>query len=277
MVQDRKAVQAGTSHFLGQNFAKAGGIQFTGRDNELQYAWTTSWGVSTRMIGMMIMAHADDDGMVMPPRIAPAQVAILPVTPKPESAEAVQQACRELTAELRAMDYHGERLKVELDDRDMPGGTKNWDWIKKGVPLRVEIGPRDLEKGNVAVARRDKGPKEKAFLSVQDFKNTVVETLDEIQVALFQRASRFLKENTRKIDDKEEFIAFFTPEDQEKPEIHGGFALSHWCGDSAVEAEIQEQLKVTIRCIPFEEPEEEGKCVWTGQPSKQRVVFGKGY
>ncbi len=277
MVQDRKAVQGGTSHFLGQNFAKACNIQFTGRNNEVDFGWTTSWGVSTRMIGMMIMAHADDDGMIMPPRIAPAQVAVLPVTPKPDTAEAVLQAARDLTARLRKIDYFGEPLKVELDDRDIGGGTKTWEWVKKGVPVRVEIGPRDLEKGNVAVSRRDKGPKEKDFVPMAEFEEKLPGILAEIQATLFQRAKAFQEENTREIDTKEEFIEFFTPRNKEKPEIHGGFALAHWCGDAAVEAEIQEQLKVTIRCIPFDLPKEPGQCVWTGQPSEQRVVFAKSY
>ena len=169
MVQDRKAIQAGTSHFLGQNFAKASGIQFLSRQNAQEYAWTTSWGVSTRMIGTLIMAHADDDGLVLPPRIAPAHVVIMPVAPKPETRDAVFAAVEKLAGELRKLHFHGEPIRVEVDKRDIGGGQKNWEWIKKGVPIRVELGPRDLEKGSVAVARRDRGPKEKEFLPNADF------------------------------------------------------------------------------------------------------------
>lgn len=279
MVQDRKAIQAGTSHFLGQNFAKSSGIEFQGRDGALAYGWTTSWGMSTRLIGMAIMAHADDDGMVMPPRVAPTQVIILPVTPKPESRDAVLDACQALAKELRAQTYAGEPVTVEVDARDLPGGTKNWEWIKKGAPLRVEIGPRDLEKGSVAVARRDRSPKDKAFLPTADFVSGVAATLEDIQSGLLARAQAYLKANTVEIRTKEEFIAFFTPKNADKPEIHGGFALAHWCGDASVEDEISTELKVTIRCIPFDKKlrGEIGACVWTGKPSLGRVVFAKSY
>src|SRR5262245_61040573 len=161
MVQDRKAIQAGTSHFLGQNFAKASGIQFVSRENKQEHAWTTSWGVTTRLIGTVIMAHGDDDGVIFPPRVAPAQVVIIPVAPKPETREAVLAACNALAAKLRATTFAGEAIRVEIDARDLGGGQKSWEWIKKGVPVRVEIGPRDLEKGTLAVARRDGGHKEK--------------------------------------------------------------------------------------------------------------------
>src|SRR5215213_6670675 len=150
MVQDRKAIQAGTSHFLGQNFAKASGIQFVSRENKQEFAWTTSWGASTRLIGTVIMAHGDDDGLILPPRIAPAQVVIIPVTPKPDTREAVFAACDALAAKLRATSYGGDPVRVEVDKRDLGGGQKTWEWIKRGIPLRVEIGPRDLEKGTVA-------------------------------------------------------------------------------------------------------------------------------
>ncbi len=181
MVQDRKAIQAGTSHFLGQNFAKASGIQFVSRENKQELAWTTSWGVSTRLIGTVIMAHGDDDGVILPPRIAPAHVVILPVIPKPETRDAVLAAVEHLAAELRAQIFAGEPIRVEVDERDIGGGTKSWEWIKKGVPLRVEIGPRDLEKGSVAVSRRDRGPKEKTFPPTADFLSQIAATLQEIQ------------------------------------------------------------------------------------------------
>jgi prolyl-tRNA synthetase len=279
MVQDRKAIQAGTSHFLGQNFAKGSDIKFTGREGTQEYAWTTSWGMSTRLIGMTIMTHADDDGMVLPPRIAPSQVVILPVTPKPETREAVLDACYALAKELRAQTYAGEPITVEVDARDVAGGTKSWEWIKKGAPLRVEIGPRDLEKGSVAVARRDKSPKEKAFLPTADFVKGAAAILEEIQAGLLAKAEAHLQANLVEINSKEDFINFFTPKNANKPEIHGGFALAHWSGEGSVEDEISDQLKVTIRCLPFakELRGEPGTCVWSGKPSAGRVVFAKSY
>jgi prolyl-tRNA synthetase len=155
LVQDRKAIQAGTSHFLGQNFSRSSGIQFQTRDGKQEFGWTTSWGMSTRMVGTIIMMHADDDGLVLPPRIAPTQIVILPITPKAESRDAVTAAAKELAAQLRRVGWHGAPLEVQIDDRDLGGEAKNWEWIKKGVPLRVELGPRDLESGLVAVTRRD--------------------------------------------------------------------------------------------------------------------------
>src|SRR6187549_1110281 len=187
MVQDRKAIQAGTSHFLGQNFAKASGIQFVSRENKQEYAWTTSWGVSTRLIGTVIMMHGDDDGLIVPPRIAPAHVVILPVTPKPDTRAAVLEACDRLASELRAQSYAGAPIRVDVDKRDVAGGTKNWEWIKKGAPLRVEIGPRDLEKGGCAVVRRDRTPKEKTFPTTQEFVSSAATVLQEIQDGLLAR------------------------------------------------------------------------------------------
>ena len=277
MVQDRKAIQAGTSHFLGQNFAKASGIQFLSRKNTQELAWTTSWGVSTRLIGTLIMAHADDDGAVLPPRIAPAQIVIIPVTPKEDTRAAVLEAVDKLANALRAQSYAGEPIRVEVDSRDVGGGTKSWDWIKKGVPIRVELGPRDLEKGSVAVARRDRGHKEKEFLPVADFTARAAEVLQSIQENLLARATTYRDQNTVKIDSKEDFYAYFTPKDAAKPEIHGGFALAHWNGSRAVEDKIKEDLKVTIRCIPFNGDKEPGKCIFTGEPSAQRVIFAKSY
>ena len=281
MVQDRKAIQAGTSHFLGQNFAKASDIKFLSRNNTEEHAWTTSWGVSTRLIGTLLMAHGDDDGAVMPPRIAATQVVIIPITPKEETKAAVLAKAEEIAAALRSATYAGEAVRVEIDTRDIGGGNKTWEWIKKGVSLRIEIGPRDLESGSAAVARRDKGPKEKEFLPADTLAAKVPEILAEIQQSLLVRALAFRKEHTRKIDSKEEFYAFFTPKNPNKPEVHGGFALTHWNGSAEVEAKIKEELKVTIRCIPevdgVEFTDEPGFCPFSGEPSKQRVIFGKAY
>ena len=281
MVQDRKAIQAGTSHFLGQNFARASGIQFVSRQNTPEFAWTTSWGVSTRLIGTVIMAHGDDDGLILPPRIAPAHIVILPVTPKPETRVAVLEAVEALAARLRAERFAGETIRVEVDQRDVPGGTKNWEWIKKGVPLRIECGPRDLEKGTVAVSRRDRGPKEKEFVAVDQVVGTAAAILEEIQGALLQKATRLRDAYTTTIDDKDAFYDFFTPRNAEKPELHGGFALAHWNGSAAVEQKVKEDLKVTIRCIPFRgsmpQADATGQCIFTGEPSRGRVIFAKAY
>src|SRR6185436_11473124 len=202
MMQDRKAVQAGTSHFLGQNFSRASGIQFQTRDGKQEFGWTTSWGVSTRMVGMMIMMHGDDDGLVLPPRIAPTHIVILPVTPKPETREAVLHAAHDLATELRANPWHNAPLEVEVDQRDLGGGVKNWEWIKKGVPLRVELGPRDLESGNVAVSRRDESGKN--FVAKTEFVRQAPALLDSIQQNLYERALSFRDAHTQRIDTKEE-------------------------------------------------------------------------
>ncbi|MEI6033245.1 MAG: proline--tRNA ligase [Verrucomicrobiae bacterium] len=277
MVQDRKAIQAGTSHFLGQNFSKASGIQFQGRDGAVEHAWTTSWGVSTRLIGTLIMAHSDDDGLVVPPRIAPVHVVIIPITPKEDSKSAVLEAAAALAASLRAALFCGEPVSVEVDARDLGGGVKSWEWIKKGVPVRVEIGPRDLAQGTVAVSRRDRPHKEKEFLAVAGIPLRIPEVLGEIQSALLERATAFREAHLQTIDTREEFYAFFTPANPSKPEIHGGFALAHWNGSPAVEEQIKNDLKVTIRCIPLEGAPEAGVCPFTGEPSPRRVVWAKSY
>jgi prolyl-tRNA synthetase len=290
MVQDRKAIQAGTSHFLGQNFSRASGIQFQTRDGKEEFGWTTSWGVSTRMVGTVVMMHGDDDGLILPPRIAPTQIVILPVTPKPESRAQVLNAANELATKLRAISWHGAPLEVQVDQRDLGGGIKNWEWIKKGVPLRVELGPRDLESGKVAVSRRDNlplsgnpesgKPAAKSFIPLAEFVSQASSILESIQQNLFDRALAFRNAHTRVIDSKEEFYSFFTPKNTSKPEIHGGFALAHWNGSRAVEEQVKNDLKVTIRCIPFDEPErpaEPGHCVITGEPSPRRVLWAKSY
>ena len=275
MVQDRKAIQAGTSHFLGQNFARASGIQFLSRQNTQEFAWTTSWGVSTRLIGTAIMAHADDDGMIVPPRLAPAHVVILPVIPKPVAREVVLAAAESLASSLRGQSYAGEPVSVEVDARDLPGGTKNWEWIKKGVPIRIELGPRDLEKGTVALSRRDQPGKQ--FLTNAEAVEQAPAILEAIQNTLYQRALEYREANTRAIDSREEFYAFFTPRDSARPEIHGGFASAHWCRRAGCEAQVKEDLKVTIRCIPFDGPPGAGACVVCGQPGGRRVLWAKSY
>lgn len=274
MMQDRKALQAGTSHFLGQNFSKAQEIKFLSQHGQEEYAWTTSWGVSTRLVGGLIMTHSDDDGLVLPPRLAPKHVVILPIYRNDQERSDVLDYCRKLVAELTAQDYHEGKVQVELDDRDIRGGEKAWQHIKKGVPVRIEIGPRDLQSDSVFMARRDQGPKEKRSIGRAEFISTIPQILDEIQHALLHRARVLRDAATHKIDSLADFEAFFTSRDED--EIHGGLALAHWADDPAVEEKLKE-LKVTARCIPLEGEPEEGKCIFTGKPSSKRVVFAKAY
>ncbi len=272
MVQDRKAIQAGTSHFLGQNFAKAADIGFLGRDNQRHLAWTTSWGVSTRLIGTLIMAHGDDDGVILPPRVATTQIVILPVTPKADTRDAVLEACEALAKALQAQTFFNEPLRVHVDKRDLAGGQKNWEWIKKGVPLRVEIGPRDITSGNVAVARRDKSPKEKEFIPKEQFIRNVGDILADLQTQLLTRATAMRDANMKKLETEAEFRAFFAEDSL------AGFALMHWAGSSDDEDRLSKELRVTVRCIPDGDAyAEEGKCFLTGKPSQRRVIFARSY
>ena len=276
MVQDRKAIQAGTSHFLGQNFARASGIQFQSREGRQEFGWTTSWGMSTRMVGTVVMAHGDDDGLVLPPRISPTHVVVLPITPKEDTRAQVLEACEQLAGQLRARKFFGGTIEAEVDKREIGGGAKSWDWIKKGVPLRIELGPRDLEKGTVAVSRRDRAVKEKEFIPMTELVNRAAEILISIQESLYQRAMKFRDENTRAIDTEKDFYDFFTPKNSAKPEIHGGFALAHWNGSREIEERIKSDLKVTIRVVPSGKSEP-GRCIFTGEPSSKRVIWAKSY
>ena len=276
MAQDRKAIQAGTSHFLGQNFAKASGIQFQNRQGKQEFGWTTSWGMTTRMVGTVVMTHGDDDGLVLPPRIAPTQIMILPITPKEDTRARVLEACDALALQLRGKHFADSPLEIEVDRRDLGGGVKNWEWIKKGVPIRVEIGPRDLEKNSVEVSRRDQPVKSKESMSIQEFAANAPDMLMSIQKNLYDRAKKFQDEHTRVIESKKEFYDFFTAKNPNKPEIHGGFALAHWNGSREIEEKIKSDLKVTIRVVPFGDAES-GKCIFTGEPSTRRVVWAKSY
>jgi prolyl-tRNA synthetase len=276
MMQDRKALQAGTSHFLGQNFARASDIKFQSAQEKEEYAWTVSWGASTRLIGGLIMTHGDDDGLILPPKIASAHVALLPIIKKPSDRPGVMEYTESLAKELRDTLYDDRRLEIEIDDRDI-GGARGWDWIKKGIPLRVEIGPRDISNNSVFVGRRDRGHRDKTSIKRDRFVAEITTMLDEIQETLFERALSLRETNTVTIEGKNEFYEFFTPENPEKPEIHGGFALSHWCGSDACELKIKEDLKVTIRCIPLDDASEKGECICCNQPGTGRVVFAKSY
>src|SRR5437667_926402 len=277
MVQDRKAIQAGTSHFLGQNFSRASGSQFQNRKGKQEFGWTTSWGMTTRMVGTMVMAHGDDDGVILPPRVAPTQIVILPITPKEDIRTRVLEACDALALQLRGKHFAELPIEVEVDRRDLGGGVKNWEWIKKGVPIRVEIGPRDLEKSSVEVSRRDQPVKSKGSMSIQEFAATAAEILMSIQQNLYDRAKKFQEDNTRVIESKKEFYDFFTAKNEAKAEIHGGFALAHWNGSREVEEQVKNDLKVTIRVIPLDDSTEPGQCIFTGEPSARQVIWAKSY
>ncbi|PQO36539.1 proline--tRNA ligase [Blastopirellula marina] len=276
MMQDRKALQAGTSHFLGQNFSKAQEIKFQSQEGTEEYAWTTSWGVSTRLVGGLIMTHSDDDGLICPPRLAPKHIVLLPIYRTDEERATVLAYVDQLSAELKGVQYHGAPVRVLVDDRDIRGGEKTWQHIKKGVPLRAEIGPRDVAGGSVFLARRDQSPKEKQGVPKDQLVATITTLLDEIQTNLFERAKKLRDDNSRTIDKLEDLIAYFTPQNEERPEIHGGFAYCHCADDKAVEEELK-KLKLTVRCIPVEGGDEPGPCIFTGQPTQRRAVIAKAY
>jgi len=280
MMQDRKALQAGTSHFLGQNFAQSSNIQFQSEKGGLEFAWTTSWGVSTRLIGAMLMSHSDDNGFVCPPKLAPTHVVILPVTHKAEERQKVLDYCAALKAELETLTFGGRAIEVEIDDRDLRGGDKLWQWVKKGVPVRLEIGPRDIQNDSVFMARRDKSPKEKGGVPRAELVANLGSILQEMHDGLLERARAFQKQHTHVIDTQEEFYAFFkTPETKEGAPIpiHAGFALSHFSGDVELETKIKDELSVTVRCIPLNGDKQPGVCPFTGKPSAQRVIWAKSY
>lgn len=277
MMQDRKALQACTSHYLGQNFAKSSNIRFSNKEGELEYAYTTSWGMTTRLIGSMIMCHGDDDGIRLPPRIASKQIVIIPVVPKPELEVEIFAYAEKLADELKKQQYHGKPLSVLVDKRDKRGGEKAWEWIKKGVPIRIEVGPRDMEAKAVMLARRDQSPKDKIQMSLETCVGEVSSILDEIQRNYYSQALAYRDAHIyRHIETFEQLKKFFTPKNADKPEAHGGFVLAKWCGDPATEAMLAE-LKVTIRCLPIEQSGTTGRCLLTGKPATIDAIFAKSY
>ncbi|MBD3418847.1 MAG: proline--tRNA ligase [Chitinivibrionales bacterium] len=277
MMQDRKALQAGTSHFLGRNFAEASGITFLNDQGVEELGWTTSWGVSTRLIGGLIMTHSDDNGLRLPPRLAPHHVALLPVVHQDAAKSEVLEYCTKLQREIQDRHFNGEPIRVELDTREARGGDKVWSWIKKGVPVWAEIGPRDIAQDAVFMARRDKERWGKQSMPRAEFVASLPGILDDIQSTMLTDALAFRQSHTHEINSKDEFYEFFTPANNEQPEIHGGFASCHWSGEAEVEEKIKNDLNVTIRCIPQDAPEETGTCVISGKPSSRRVIFGKSY
>lgn len=277
MMQDHKALQAGTSHYLGQNFAKASGIKFNNKEGQTEYAYTTSWGVTTRMIGALIMCHGDDDGLRLPPRIAPKQIVIIPVVPKPELEEQVLAYAESIATLLRKAVFHGQQVTVIVDKRDKRGGEKNWEWIKKGIPLRIEVGPRDMESQTMMVTRRDQPHKAKEKIGVNEIAESAVAMLEAIQKNLYDQARATRDANVRRdITDFESMVKFFTPKNADKPEIHGGFVLAKWCGDIETEKMLDEH-KISIRCLPLEQSKTEGKCILTGRPATIDAIFAKSY
>lgn len=262
MMQDGKALQSGTSHFLGQNFAKAFDVKFINKDNQLDYVWATSWGVSTRLMGALIMTHSDDNGLVLPPKLAPIQVVIVPVYKSMEQLEQVNAVVDPIVAKLRAM---GVSVKYDNADNKRPG-FKFADYELKGVPVRLVLGARDIEAGTVEVMRRD--TLEKHVAPLEGIEEYVKNLLDEIQNNIFTKALNHRESLTYKVDTWEEF-----KEQIEK----GGFILAHWDGTTETEEKIKEETKATIRCIPMDGEEEEGKCIYTGKPSKRRVIFARNY
>lgn len=277
MMQDRKALQGGTSHYLGQNFSKGSNIRFSNKEGQIEYGYTTSWGMTTRLIGGLIMCHGDDDGLRLPPRIASKQVVIIPIIPKPEMEADVLAYADKIAESLRATQYRGRAISVFVDKRDRRGGEKNWEWIKKGVPLRLEVGPKDRESQSVMVCRRDRPHKEKIAINAQNIAGECINLLEEIQQNLYSQARQIRDDHIqRKITNFDEMKQFFTPQNKDKPETHGGFVLAKWCGDPSTE-KMLEDLKVTIRCLPLEQSGTQGTCVLTGKPATIDAIFAKSY
>jgi prolyl-tRNA synthetase len=262
MMGDTRALQAGTSHFLGQNFAKAFDIQFLDWNNELQYAWTTSWGLSTRMIGAIIMTHGDDMGLVLPPKVAPIQVVIVPIYKNDEQRSRVMETVERMRKELSAFRLH-------LDDRsEVTPGFKFNDWEMRGIPLRLEVGPKDVEKGTVAVARRDlPGKAGRSFIPQADLAPHVAKVLENIQSSLYERALAFRQANTSQPQDYAGLV----------DAVAKGWALAWWCGSAECEAKVKEDTKATTRCVPLEQEGSQGQCIVCGQPAAQKVVFARAY
>jgi prolyl-tRNA synthetase len=262
MMGDTRALQAGTSHFLGQNFSKAFDIQYLDRNNQLQHVWTTSWGLSTRFIGAIIMIHGDDQGLIMPPKVAPTQIVIVPIYRNDEEKSKVMQVVEKIQTELN-------EYRVKVDDREeVTPGFKFNDWELRGVPLRIEVGPKDVAKGTVALARRDFPGKEgRSFVPQENLSLQVGEMLSMIQSTLFEKAVAFRDANTH---EPENFTSF-------KEIIGHGWAFAWWCGSNHCEQKIKDETKATTRCIPLEQPDGEGRCIYCGEPAVDKVYFAKGY
>jgi prolyl-tRNA synthetase len=264
MMQDGRALQAGTSHFLGQNFAKAFDVKFVSKENKQDYVWGTSWGVSTRLMGALIMAHSDDEGLILPPKLAPIQVVIVPIFKGEEQLDQISEVINPIVKELKK---RGVSVKFDTSDKQSPG-FKFAQYELKGVPVRLAIGARDLANGTVEIARRD--TKVKATYPIDAVIDTVKNLLEDIQINIYQRAINFRASHTFKVDTWEEFMKIIESEEL-------GFMLAHWDGTPETEDKIKDLTKATIRCIPLDAVEEEGACILTGKPSGRRVLFAKAY
>lgn len=263
LMQDGKALQVGTSHFLGQNFAKAFDVQFTDRTGKLDYVWATSWGVSTRLMGAIIMGHADNNGLVLPPRLAPIQVVIIPIYKNSDQLTSLSEIALKIKTDLEAM---GISVKYDHRDNNKPG-WKFADYELKGVPVRLALGPRDLENKTIEVARRD--TLSKVIIPLDEINSHIPKLLEDIQNNIYNKALTFKMENTFYVDEWSDFLNVINN--------NGGFIMAHWDGTAETEEKIKEETKATIRCIPFDSPEEEGKCIYSGKPSKRRVLFAISY
>jgi len=263
LMQDGKALQAGTSHFLGQNFAKAFDVVFTNKEGQQDYVWATSWGVSTRLIGALLMAHSDDEGLVLPPKLAPLHVVIVPIFKSPEQFAQISEKAIQIRHDLKSL---GLEVKYDDDETSKPG-WKFAEYEMKGVPVRIAIGPRDMEKGTVEVARRDKHDKQ--MMNMDSLKTEIPKLLDDIQQGIYNKALKFREEKTTRVDTFDEF--------KKTLETKGGFLIAHWDGTAETEEKIKQETKATIRCIPLDAAIEQGKCVYSGKPSERRVVFAVAY
>ncbi|MCB0220698.1 MAG: proline--tRNA ligase [Chrysiogenetes bacterium] len=270
LMQDGKALQAGTSHFLGQNFAKAQEIKYLSAEGQHEFAWTTSWGVSTRLIGGLVMSHADDDGMVMPPKLAPAHAVVLPIYRDDSERAKVLEFCDKLESGLRGKLFDGQPIVVKRDDRDLRGGEKAWQHIKKGVPLRLEVGPRDVDSGSVFLGRRDLGVKEKKGVPLAEFVESAAGILEEMQDNLLSRARAFREERTQEVASLDELRDYFG---QESP----GFAVAYASENDKQYEDVLAEFKVTPRCVPLENNDERGPCIFTGEQGVKKIVFARAY
>ncbi|CAN5419407.1 proline--tRNA ligase [soil metagenome] len=268
MMQDYKALQAATSHFLGQNFSKAFNIKFLNAAGAEEIAWTSSWGMSTRLVGGMITTHSDDDGLIVPPKIAPLHAVILPIIHNDADKDRILAYCDRVAKSMRDQNFNGDAIKVKIDNRDIRGGEKAWQWVKKGVPLRLEIGLKECEAEMVTLSRRDQAYNERSKLTVNELSQTVVQQLEEMQQNIYQRALAYREAHTHTLTTQEDFYEFFKKDN--------GFVRAHWCGDAAIEAKIKEDLSVTIRCLPLDEVMP-GKCIFTGKASPQIAIFARAY
>lgn len=272
MMQDTKALQAGTSHFLGQHFAKAFDIKYLSKEGKEEFVWTTSWGITTRLIGALIMTHSDDNGLVLPPKIAPIQIVIIPLIHKAETEAEVLNYCNKLKEQLKQLKYSEQFIRIEIDTKDKTPGEKSWGWIKKGVPIKLEIGAKEVANNSVFMARRDFAPNDKASLNVEEFIAKAPTLLEEIQDNLFNKAKKFRETHLKHVKTKEEFYKIFENSDKKS-----GFVMAHWIGDDKTEDELKQKFSVTPRCIPLSSNKTLSKCIFTGKDNAPLTMFARAY